>query len=186
MSDSFGTSIADIGALSGLLQESKDAMDNRQYNQKPTSTAPTVVKRGESSENSAVKPQISSPKNDTIWQEEEIPTEDKLLDVKDGRPAPRYEFTYKQSVGTEDTFLGLGDKTPLTQDCTHIVIKIHFPGATMKQLDLEVKKNRLLAVSKTHRLFTYLPVNVDDANGKAAFDTKKEVLTITLPIIPEF
>jgi hypothetical protein len=56
----------------------------------------------------------------------------------------------------------------------------------MKELDLNVTKNRIIASSKTHRLFTYLPLNVDENNGKAQFDPKKEVLTVTLPIIPDY
>lgn len=89
-------------------------------------------------------------------------------------------------MGTEDTFLGLADKTPSSSDCSHLVIKIHFPKATMKQLDLDVTQNRIKAESRTHKLFTYFPVPVDKDKGSAKFDTKKEVLTVTLPIIHEF
>lgn len=183
-------SFTDIGGLSNLLNESRSASESRaeQFQQRPTSTAPTQVVNRRGGTSSAEEPQ-SNPKNsNSIWDEDEVPTEDSVLvnNPNDKRPAPRYEYSYKQSVGTEDTFLGMSDKTPLTQDCTHLVVKIHFPGSTMKELDLEVKGNRIFAASKTLRLFTYLPVNVDDANGKAAFDSKKEVLTVTLPIIHEF
>ena len=188
-----------ISTLSTLLDESRKAQETRteQFQQKPTATTNTVVKRNVPSATSTIddksettqssnndnKAAASASKTNSIWDEAEIPTEDALFDVKDGRPAPRYEFSYKQSVGTEDTFLGMGDKTPLSSDCTHLVVKIHFPGATMKSLDLDVTKNRIRASSKTHYLFTYLPVNVQEENGKAQFDPKKEVLTITLPII---
>jgi hypothetical protein len=60
---------------------------------------------------------------------------------------------------------------------------VHFPGATMKDLDLDVTPKRICVSSKTKRLFTYLPVTVDDANGNAKFDPTKEVLVITLPIV---
>jgi hypothetical protein len=53
----------------------------------------------------------------------------------------------------------------------------------MKELDLDVTKNRIRAESKTLKLFTYLPVNVDHDKGNAKFDKDKEVLTVTLPII---
>lgn len=188
---------ADIGSLSALLTESREALEAKEssehFQQKPGITASTsvVARRGGSvtsdttptpaSKSTESKKKATS--NSDIWGEDEVPTEEALLQSNDGRPAPRYEFSYKQSVGTEDTFLGLGDKTPLTSDCTHIVVKIHFPGSSMKELELDVKKNRLRASSRTHRLFTYLPVDVDDVNGKAIFDNKKEVLTITLPII---
>ena len=78
------------------------------------------------------------------------------------------------------------EKTPLTSDCTDLVVKVHFPGSTMRDLDLDVTPKRVKVTSKTHRLFTYLPVTVDDSNGSAKFDSKKEVLIITLPIVQEF
>jgi len=176
---------ADIGNLSNLLNESRAAQENAntKYNQPPAAVTPsTIVFGGKNSltEVLAAAPVVISK---DIWAPEEILTEDALVDWKDDRPVPRYEFSYKQSVGTEDTFLGMSDKTPLTSDCTHLVIKVHFPKATMKDLDLDVTKNRIKASSKTHHLFTYLPVNVDSANGKAKFDTSKEVLTITVPIV---
>ncbi|RYH29894.1 hypothetical protein EON65_06950 [archaeon] len=182
--------LMDIGNLSKLLAESKEANEFRsgeQFAQKPTATVPTVIKRSQPGDVAAATPSINEKKknahSDDIWAEDEIPTEDALLNVRDDRPTPRFEISYKQSIGTEDTFLGLSDKTPLTTDCTHIVIKIHFPGSSMRELDLDVSSNRIMAASRTHRLFTYLPADVDDANGKAAFDSKKEVLTVTLPII---
>jgi hypothetical protein len=175
--------MSDVSNLSTLLTESRLAQDKSTaaYNQPPASSAPTVVKTGK--QQSSVPSQTTKANSKDIWAPEEILTEDALIDWKDDRPAPRYEFSYKQSVGTEDTFLGMGDKTPLTSDCTHLVVKIHFPKATMKELDLNVTKNRIKAASKSHHLYTYLPVNVDPDNGKAKFDTAKEVLSITLPIV---
>lgn len=189
------TPFADIGSLSTLLTESRNASEVRaeQFQQKPSSTAPTQVVSRRGGAGNAVTvpaPEESKPSknSNSIWDEEEVPTEDAVLvnNPNDTRPTPRYEYSYKQSVGTEDTMLGMSDKTPLSQDCTHLVVKIHFPGSSMKELDLDVKKNRIFAASKSLRLFTYLPVNVDDTNGKAAFDTKKEVLTVTLPIVHDY
>jgi hypothetical protein len=185
----------DIGSLSTLLSESRIAQENNNYNQPPSAavTPSTVVLGSQKTVIGLQKPiagQLSTSSSKTgtrdIWLPEEILTEDALVEWKDERPVPRYEFSYKQSVGTEDTFLGMSDKTPLTSDCTHLVIKVHFPRATMKDLDLNVTKNRIKAASKTHHLFTYLPVNVDSDNGKAKFDTAKEVLTVTLPIVADY
>ena len=55
----------------------------------------------------------------------------------------------------------------------------------MRDLDLDVTKNRIKAESPRHRLFTYLPCAVRHDNGSAQFDASKEVLTVTLPIINE-
>ena len=35
----------------------------------------------------------------------------------DGRLRPKYEFIYKQAIGTEDAFLGMGDKDPSSTSC---------------------------------------------------------------------
>lgn len=177
----------DIGNLSSLLNESRVAQEesNTKFSQPPVAVTPSTIVYG-NVKKQAAEPAV--PKHDPkdIWSPEEILTEDAIVDWKDDRPVPRYEYSYKQSVGTEDTFLGMSDKTPLTSDCTHLVVKIHFPKATMKDLDLDVTKNRIKAASKTHHLYTYLPVTVDSANGKAKFDTAKEVLSITLPIVEEY
>ena len=173
----------DIGQLSSLLNESREAQESisSKSTQPPQFTDPTLIKTGNS--NAAQKKKIDSK---SIWGEEEIPSEDSFVDQFDKRPTPRYEFCYKQSVGTEDTFLGLSDKTPLSSDCTHLVVKVHFPSCTMKDIDLKVTSQRITAQSKQHKLSTYLPVKVDETNGNAKFDPKKEVLTVTLPIVNEF
>lgn len=62
-------------------------------------------------------------------------------------PNYRYEVYYKQHVGTEDVFLGSADKTPGSCDCTHLVVKVHFPKCTIRDLDLEVTKHKIRAES---------------------------------------
>lgn len=180
----------DINNLSSLLAESRQAQESAssQFNQKPSVTGSVNVITGASKtkDSNVDQNRRKEGSEKDIWAPEEILFEDQIIDWKDERPAPRYEFSYKQSVGTEDTFLGMSDKTPLTSDCTHLVVKIHFPGATMKDLDVNVTKKRIKAASKRHHLFTYLPVDVDADNGSAKFDTAKEVLTITLPIVAEY
>ncbi len=65
----------------------------------------------------------------------------------DDRPEPSYQIYFKQEVGTEDIFLGT-DKSPGSFDCSHMVIKIHFPNASMDDLNLDVKSNTMLVESK--------------------------------------
>lgn len=194
----------DISGLNTLLQESRDAessvskASSLQQTQKPMATGATVVKLGGHStvqnptkDTELTKDSIHSQtgkgeKNKSIWEIIDVPTEDMLAcGMGDDRPCPRYEISYKQAVGTEDTFLGLGGKDPSSASCTHITIKIHFPGSSMKDLELDVTTNRIKAESKTHRLFTYLPVSVDKDKGSAKFDKDKDVLVVTLPIIED-
>ena len=116
----------------------------------------------------------------------EIPDEESgAFDPNDKRPEPRYEISYKQAVGTEDTYFGLSDTSPASFDCTHLVVKIHFPGSSMRDLDLDVTKRRIKATSKTLKLFTYLPMPVKKDEGAAKFDKAREVLTVTIPIDDE-
>jgi len=177
---------ADINTLSSLLAESREAeaLNSIKTNQPPKITEGTVVRKAIDIE--STKTIKSSYTTKSIWNESEIVSEDSFVDLSDKRPCPRYEFCYKQIVGTEDTFLGMSDKTPLTSDCSHLVIKVHFPGFSLKDIDLNVTSQRINASTKSLKLLTYLPVKVDDTNGKATFDTRKEVLTVTLPIVHEF
>ena len=182
---------ADLSAMSNLLAESAKAQEARAEAQavKPTQGGDVVVKSRSAIQADKEAANAEAEKDKAqIWQKEQVPIEDALLcrDENDSRPVPRYEFSYKQTVGTEDTFLGINDKTNASSDCSHLVVKVHFPGAQMKDLDLDVTKNRIRAESKDFKLFTYLPVNVYHDKGKAQFDTKKHVLTVTLPIIGFF
>ena len=168
-----------------MIEESRNAVESMQSqgeSQPPMAiaTSKVVVK------DTSTTKQVIGVTAKSIWNIEEIPTEDAVVNYRDDRPCPRYEFSYKQLVGTQDTFLGLGDKTPSSADCSHLIVKVHFPGCKMKDLDLDVTKERIKVESKTLRLFTYLPVAVDKDNGNAKFDTSKEVLTVTLPILREF
>jgi hypothetical protein len=170
-----------ISQLSTLLQDSREALNIREGETvPPVQLGNTKVVVG--------KQRKDSPPEDpkAIWRDEEIPLEDAIICRSDGRPAPRYEFSYKQTIGTEDTFLGLNGKSPSSADCTALVIKIHFPGETMRDIQLDVTTNRIKAESKALSLFTYLPVNVIHDKGTAKFDSEKHVLTITLPIQAEF
>lgn len=178
-------SFSDIAALTSMMEDSRNAVESMQSQgetQPPMaiSSSKVVVK------DASAPKQTNASSAKSIWNIDEIPTEDAVVNYRDDRPCPRYEFSYKQIVGTQDTFLGLGDKTPSSADCSHLIVKVHFPGCKMKDLDLDVTKERIKVESKTLRLFTYLPVAVDKDNGNAKFDSAKEVLTVTLPILREF
>ena len=185
-----GEGVMDISSLSNLLKESNEAIKHREGETvPPVKLAPSnIVKStfGNNSKSNDVKKATTVIDPLAIWTYEEIPNEEDLIDKYDNRPAPKYEFFFKQIVGSEDVFLGLSDKSPSAADCTHLVIKIHFPGATMKDLDLDVTKNRIKASSAKFKLFTYFPLTVDSEKGVAKFDPKKDLLSVTLPIIHDY
>ena len=117
-----------------------------------------------------------------IWDEEEIEQSDPDF-IDDGRKVPEYNIMYKQHVGSEDVYLGMGTTTPSTISAGYLVIHIDFPGQKMKDLDLKVEKQKIIAQSPVHRLCTYLPHEVKDDEGEAKWDSKKERLSVTLPIV---
>jgi hypothetical protein len=93
---------------------------------------------------------------------------------------------YKQRVGSEDVFLGMSGTTPSSIHCNTLVVKVSLPGCRrVGDIDLDVTAEGAFTVAtSTHRLATYLPARVRHAEGKAAWDGAKGVLTVTLPIIP--
>jgi hypothetical protein len=118
-----------------------------------------------------------------IWDEyvDKIPGEDDIVDDPfDTRKRPRYDILYKQSVGSEDVFLGLGDKSPATEDCEAMVVKVHFPGCKLGDLELNVTERKFSAESRELRLSMFLPLPVHHKSGKAKWDARKEVLAVTL------
>lgn len=169
-----------VAQLSSMLMDSRQAQEAKESETvRPQALGNTKVIVGGKTGGSFEDPKL-------IWKEEEIPLEDSVICRSDGRPAPRYEISYSQSVGTEDTFLGLSGKSTASSDCNKLVIKIHFPGESLRDIHLDVTSNRILAESKSLALFTYLPVNVHHEKGSAKFDSAKHVLTVTVPIVDEF
>ena len=105
-------------------------------------------------------------------------------DESDPRERVEAEILYKQAVGTEDVYFGMDPmKDPSSTSCELMVVKAAFPGNRFKDLDLDVKKQKLVAQSPTHKLAIYLPHPVDPEEGSAKFDSDKCLLTVTLPIL---
>jgi len=76
-----------------------------------------------------------------IWDvdelEENIDIDD---DVDDGRERPKYEFLYRQAVGTEDAYLGSNDKDPSSTCCEGMILRVELPGTpSMADIDLDVQ-----------------------------------------------
>ena len=58
----------------------------------------------------------------------------------------------------QDCFLGLDwEKDPGTACCNEIVVKIELPGETMKDLDLDVQKTKLIVQSKRQYAVAWSP-----------------------------
>eukprot|EP00750_Incisomonas_marina_P019461 INCI3415.1.p2 GENE.INCI3415.1~~INCI3415.1.p2 ORF type:complete len:194 (-),score=41.67 INCI3415.1:67-648(-) len=121
-----------------------------------------------------------------IWDVEEVPDKIDIAFEKDSRKRPTYDILYKQSVSAMDAFGGgLTGNTPSSISCNQIVVKIKFPGHKMKDLDLDVTREKLVAQSATHRLAIALPYPVKDQEGSAKWTQDDCTLSVTLPIIRE-
>ncbi|KAF1318591.1 Pih1 domain-containing protein 3, partial [Globisporangium splendens] len=94
-----------------------------------------------------------------------------------------FEILYKQNVTTEDVFLGLSDKDPSPAHCEAMAVRIECPNHRQDDIELDVKKQKLLLQSSSLKLSLYLPHPVRHQDGHAKWDPKKQTLTISLPII---
>jgi len=92
------------------------------------------------------------------------------------QPEPVYNIRYKLQDG-------LLVKSFSPGLCTHIVIKIHFPQSKLADIDLNVTVNKIKVASPLHQLITPLLVDVQHRQAKAKFDPKREILTVTLPVM---
>ena len=186
--------VGSINALSSMMSDAQQAQAEREEKNVKNNQIGTVniitpaeKKRIEQEKQLQLENDIKNGKvkvkdPNAIWDEEEIDQTDPDF-IDDGREVPEYNIIYKQHVGVEDVYLGMGNTTPSTISAGYLVVHIDFPGQKMKDLDLKVEKQKIIAQSPKHRLCTYLPHEVDDQKGNAKWDGKKDRLSITLPIV---
>ncbi|KAL8581293.1 hypothetical protein ACOMHN_028319 [Nucella lapillus] len=115
-----------------------------------------------------------------IWDPDEVAEGAEFEILNDPRPQPEYEIMYKQAVTSEDMFLQMGNKTPLTSSCEDMVVKIHLPDTKMADVTLDVKAKFLDCRTPKFYLGLHLPHPVDCKNGKAQWNGKTECLHVTL------
>lgn len=180
---SFGESLK---ALSELLKPNDDEYDYAEApapcgNQNPGSVGPQGTFKD------VKPPDVKRPRDARdIWEEEELQDDIEDDELEDGRQKPRYEFIYKQAIETTDAFLGMSGKDPSSTSCETMVVRLELPGTgSVKELDLDVQPNSLKLRSNRYRLSTYLPHKVDHERGEARWDSRAEVLSVSLPIVRE-
>lgn len=84
---------------------------------------------------------------------------------------------------TEDVFLGLSDKDPSSAHCEAMVVRIECRNHRLEDIELEVKRQKLLVLSSTLKLVLQLPYPVRHLEGHAKWDPKAQSLSVSLPII---
>lgn len=75
---------------------------------------------GPKAEDKLAGPKCQS-EGENIWNADEV-SGNQQYEYDDPRPQPDYEMMFKQSVGTEDVFLGMGLKNPSTASCESMVV----------------------------------------------------------------
>ncbi|KAI4885460.1 hypothetical protein NFI96_014411 [Prochilodus magdalenae] len=117
-----------------------------------------------------------------IWDVEEVTEETHLDDLADPRPQPEYEIILKQSVGTEDLFLGMSRKDPSSMCCESMLVRVKLPDTKTSDLMLDVKDTFLDLRTPKYKLGLHLPHPVHSGEGTAQFITERAELEITLPM----
>jgi hypothetical protein len=200
----------DISALASLLDQGRDSDDDASYGAvtpgslfAPSSRAPAATSASAGASSSLVlstarrtggsappvPPAVASgPPRDpnAIWQPDEVVAKHELEEMHDARARPQHEIMYKQNLSAQDVYGGMsmgGGMGGSASAARELVVKVHFPGATAKQLDLDVNKRVFIAQSPFHKLKIHLPHEVDDASGRAQFDKETATLSVTLKIV---
>jgi hypothetical protein len=115
-----------------------------------------------------------------IWKDEELREEN----IKeDGRPKPQFEILYKQSVTTEDLYLGLSGKSNSSLSCEHLLMKIWLPNTHLKEIGLELKEQSVHLQTPNYLLNHILPYSIEKDKSDAKWDKDKGLLQVTLKVL---
>ncbi|KAH7473912.1 hypothetical protein PRIC1_015050 [Phytophthora ramorum] len=175
-------------ALNDLLAGCQDAQDDyeewQNLNQAQQVT-PYTLNGSASTLPEVTRPigQIRQEDPRAIWSMDEVPSDDEDDDAFETRTRPQFEVLYKQSVMTEDVFLGLSDKDPSSSHCEAMVVRVECPNHRLEDVELDVKRQKLLLLSSTLKLVLHLPYPVRHLEGHAKWDHKTQSLSVSLPII---
>lgn len=97
-------------------------------------------------------------------------------------PQPEYKISYKQSVATEDLYLGIGSKSPAIACCEDIVLEIRIPEETVgiEEMAVNVTEHEVHFASPKYNTKIPLPYAVDPNKGKALYNREHRILKLTL------
>ena len=87
---------------------------------------------------------------------------------------------YKQSVSTEDVYLGMSGKDVSSNSCDQLLMKIWLPNTLLKEIAVEVKEQSVHLQSPDYLLNHILPYKVDKDKSDAKWDKAKGLLAITV------
>ncbi|KAK2954680.1 putative PIH1D3 like protein [Blattamonas nauphoetae] len=178
----------EIDSLSNLLLSQADEQEKKQQEAVGLSHASNPGNIGAPSQSRPVgskPPQFAKkpkpPSKYQIWTEEELDKQPYFEPI-DERIEPQYDILFKQSVGAEDVFFGLSGKVPSIDSCDSILLKISLPGENVKEISTELAPRLFTLRSPKFKLTVGLPRVVKDKEGRAEWDPKKSLLSVTVPI----
>ncbi|XP_065118155.1 dynein axonemal assembly factor 6 [Paramisgurnus dabryanus] len=177
-------SVQDLRALSALLSPPHEDEEDLQKVKPLEKMGPGHIGTPalHSTDNKQGSTAYVKKNNKNIWDDEEVTEGSHFDDLTDPRPQPEYEIILKQSVGTEDLFLGLSRKDPSSMCCESMLVKVKLPGTKASDLFLDVKETFLDLRTPKYKLGLHLPHPVHKHEGNARFITEREELEITLPM----
>ncbi|CAG0886260.1 unnamed protein product [Darwinula stevensoni] len=115
----------------------------------------------------------------------EEPEDDSEDDDDDGKKEPSYTINFQQDLNTEDLFLRLGNRTPLTSSCETLVVRIFLPGETMSTITSRLKPRHLKVKGQGYRLGLYLPQRCDPRRSSAKWRPEEQTLEIRAHLVRE-
>ncbi|XP_028987852.1 protein PIH1D3 [Betta splendens] len=176
------SSLQNLQALSALLSTHQDDEDDEKDSNNVSACArlgPGHIGPPPKTYNKVPNTYVKNNNKD-IWKEEELAEGSHYDDLTDPRPQPEYEIILKQSVGTEDLFLGLSGKDPSSMCCEAMLVKIKLPHTKATDVVLDVKEDFLDLRTPKHKLGLHLPHPIHSQEGKAQFFSEREELEVTL------
>ncbi|XP_019968303.1 dynein axonemal assembly factor 6 [Paralichthys olivaceus] len=181
--EGFVTSAQSLQALSALLStQQEEEEEEEEESKKVTALArlgPGHIGHPSKKDTEVTTASVKRNSKD-IWSEEEVADGSQFDDLTDLRPQPEYEIILKQSVGTEDLFLGLSRKDPSSMCCEAMLVKIKLPDTKAADVVLDVKEKFLDLRTPKHKLGLHLPDAVHSQEGRAQFFSEREELEVTL------
>merc|ERR1712168_316220 len=136
MSMDFGS----LKSLSKLLDATN--IDDDSDEEKSTSSF-AALSPGDFGPSKKCDKKIEKEESKEIWNTEDVDYGAEFYDDNDKRLKPDYEILYRQAIGSEDSYLGMSNKTVATSSCEDLLVKIQLPNAEMKDIDLAIKKQFL-------------------------------------------
>ncbi|EEQ98006.1 mapk, putative [Perkinsus marinus ATCC 50983] len=168
----------EVRGMMQLFETAEDGGDRRTVG--PSNAAPnqkvSIKGAAQVRREQQAKEEEAKAKQDAIWDGDDfkkhsgiaIPETVSNGDTKeDPRPAPEYEVLYRQEVSANDMFLNLQDTDPSSDRCTDITVKIYLPNTQLKDISLDVLKERIMLQAPKYRLSLPLPYAVDEEKGNA-------------------